>query len=132
MLRIRWEYDTETPDPAQACREAIGVMVREPMSHHFLVIPDDARKTMVVDLAPKPGDDFAVVWVCPTCGSDDVEETAWRKINTSEVTSSGADGPLDKFFCNRCNGDISRVVPIGDFKPDDVAGEDDTSSTEED
>lgn len=57
-------------------------------------------------------------WRCTECKGLDVEESAWRNINTGEVTSSGGDGPVSHFFCDTCEDEcrIEQVPsPCGAF-----------------
>lgn len=55
-------------------------------------------------------DEPSVTWSCYECGSQDVEETAWRKVNTHEVTSFGENGPRDVFWCNKCDAERDLVI----------------------
>lgn len=52
------------------------------------------------------------IYLCPQCGSPEVEETAWVRVNTGEITSSGGDGPRDTFWCINCEEEIERLHEV--------------------
>ena len=39
---------------------------------------------------------------CATCGSPDVEDTAWVHMNSDEIISQGRDGPSSDIWCPVC------------------------------
>ena len=39
-------------------------------------------------------------WVCPDCGSDEVEMTAWVHVNSNEICEG--EGPGEQYWCPRC------------------------------
>jgi len=47
----------------------------------------------------KTGDKTKSIWLCPHCGSDNVEIKKWVNINTDEV---GTDCEEDEGYCNDC------------------------------
>lgn len=63
------------------------------------------RREAILALAPDRGP----VLVCPDCGSEQIEETAWLNVNTGRVSSSGPDGPRDIFFCTNCEQEQKRL-----------------------
>lgn len=79
---------------------------------------------MLKDIVVKLEDDAkSNPWVCLECGSDNVEESAWLKVNTHEVVSHGIDGPIDHFWCKNCDdvldtdGQVKGLVRKEDYKP---------------
>lgn len=38
--------------------------------------------------------------VCETCGSSDIEELQWRKVNTGEFSGLGNNETEDRWCCN--------------------------------
>lgn len=40
-----------------------------------------------------------VIYVCPNCGSEDIEQVEWRNINTSEFCGATE----DECWCNDCD-----------------------------
>lgn len=50
------------------------------------------------------------IWVCPECGSEDVQESAWLEVNTGKVISAGLDGPRDRFWCEGCESELKGLV----------------------
>jgi hypothetical protein len=55
-----------------------------------------------------PGSD---PWVCPRCGSEDVEVVSWVHANSDSVTECyGSFGELDTTWCGRCNGHTGVVL----------------------
>lgn len=46
------------------------------------------------------------LFVCPECGCQNVECTAWINANTDEIMNSGADGPLDDYWCPVCEDHV--------------------------
>lgn len=56
------------------------------------------------------------VYVCPTCGSDDVEELCqtWRNMNTGEWNTEGDAPPATyNYYCNNCAEAILHVDEVG-------------------
>lgn len=53
-----------------------------------------------------------IKWVCPNCGSRDIDELTWVNVNTAKVTSAGP-GEKEDTFCNGCS---THIVPIEDLK----------------
>lgn len=50
-----------------------------------------------------------VIYVCPNCGSDNVEGEYWVNLNTKEV---GIEGANDECYCNNCKTHISYVETV--------------------
>lgn len=46
------------------------------------------------------------LWVCSECGSLDIEEKMWVRVNTGEVTDSGDEGL--NCYCNNCQKHTSQ------------------------
>ena len=46
-----------------------------------------------------------IEYICKKCGSSDVEEQRWVKVNTGELTSSAEDTPL--MWCCQCEQETS-------------------------
>lgn len=44
-----------------------------------------------------------IPFVCRVCGSSDVEERLWVKVNNMEVNLSSATGDIEDCYCNNCN-----------------------------
>ena len=40
------------------------------------------------------------LYICPVCGSDDIEQKYWVSINTMEVNDLVA--PEEEYYCNKC------------------------------
>lgn len=59
---------------------------------------------------PSNPEDF----VCPECGSDQVEAHVWVKANTSEQVSEDE----GDYFCPECESNISRLETRGNFVPE--------------
>lgn len=53
-------------------------------------------------------------WVCPECGSDDCEMSAWVRVNSNEVCDG--EGPGEQYWCPRCEDHPRRLVQRRDFK----------------
>ena len=50
-------------------------------------------------------------WVCPDCGGDDCEMSAWVHVNTGEVCEG--EGPGDEYWCPQCEAHPHRLVQRG-------------------
>lgn len=64
--------------------------------------------TFIIWIAAKP----VVVFVCSTCGSEDIECTAWINMNTSEIIGSGNEGPSEKVWCPVCEDDDAVIGEV--------------------
>lgn len=50
------------------------------------------------------------VWVCPRCGSEDVEVETWVNMNTGEcMGDSKESGDAHAYYCPDCEVHLSRV-----------------------
>lgn len=49
------------------------------------------------------------IWVCPACGSDEIEGLAWVDLNTEQIESwdEGA-----AYWCPRCEEDYKRICQV--------------------
>jgi len=47
-------------------------------------------------------------WVCPECGSDECEMTAWVHVNSNEVCDG--EGPGEQYWCPQCEDHPRRLV----------------------
>ena len=54
-------------------------------------------------------------WVCPECGSDDCEMTAWVHVNSNEVCDG--EGPGERYWCPRCENHPRRLIERKNFGP---------------
>jgi hypothetical protein len=62
---------------------------------------DPVHSPGMTDLMVPPEEiDAEEIYVCKECGSEDVEETAWVKVNGKKVV--GGDGPSDEVWCPIC------------------------------
>jgi len=50
----------------------------------------------------KTGDETKQLWLCPNCGSDNVEFKVWANANTNEVSDTDAPMEDEDCFCNDC------------------------------
>lgn len=62
----------------------------------YLTIVDWEKTELNID--PKLGDEE--LWVCSECGSLDIEEKMWVRVNTGEITDCGDEGL--NCYCNNC------------------------------
>ncbi len=53
-------------------------------------------------------------WVCPECGSDECEMTAWVHVNSNEICDG--EGPGEQYWCPRCEDHPRRLVQRRDFE----------------
>lgn len=53
------------------------------------------------------------LWVCSECGSLDIEEKMWVKVNNGEITDSSDDGVNLNCFCNECNTHTTQITLKG-------------------
>jgi hypothetical protein len=49
---------------------------------------------------------------CQECGCTDVECAAWINVNTDKISSSGSEGPVDYFWCPRCDMEVNRLCYV--------------------
>jgi hypothetical protein len=49
-------------------------------------------------------------WVCPECGSDDCEMTAWVHVNSNEICDG--EGPGERYWCPTCEDHPRRLVLV--------------------
>ena len=54
-------------------------------------------------------------WVCPKCGSDDCEMTAWVHVNSNEICDG--EGPGERYWCPDCEDHPRRLVQRKDLGP---------------
>ena len=47
-------------------------------------------------------------WVCPECGSDGCEMTAWVHVNSNEICDG--EGPGEQYWCPQCADHPRRLV----------------------
>jgi hypothetical protein len=52
-------------------------------------------------------------WVCPECGSDECEMTAWVHVNSNEICDG--EGPGERHWCPTCEDHPRRLVQRKDF-----------------
>lgn len=50
----------------------------------------------------KEGDKIKTLWLCPNCGSDNVEFKVWANANTNEVSNTDAPMEDEDCYCNDC------------------------------
>lgn len=55
-----------------------------------------------------------LVWVCPDCGSQDVQQMMWVALNTDEIDD---DGSSSDYWCPACEGHPTRVCQIDQDDP---------------
>ena len=53
-------------------------------------------------------------WVCPECGSDECEMTAWVRVNSNEICDG--EGPGEQYWCPRCEDHPRHLVQRRDFE----------------
>jgi len=53
-----------------------------------------------------PVEEVTEIWVCPDCGSEDVEEGRWVNVNTGEVAGGVSD---DDYYCNKCETHMNHL-----------------------
>jgi hypothetical protein len=52
-------------------------------------------------------------WVCPECGSDECEMTAWVHVNSNEICDG--EGPGERYWCPTCEDHPRRLVERKDL-----------------
>ena len=61
--------------------------------------------------APSPMD-----WVCPECGSDEIQAPAWVDLHTGLDT--GDEGPTSDYWCCNCEDHTRRLVRRNEWVPE--------------
>lgn len=93
---------TETRAQLARLREAAGSVLHDHEEGDLYGF--EAKWLRLRTALSEPGPTLAPVrWACSKCGSFDVEESAWIKVNSDEVTGrGGGEGPTDRLWCPQC------------------------------
>jgi rubredoxin len=60
------------------------------------------------EIKPKTKTKIKTLWLCPNCGSDNVEMKVWAKANTNEITDDASIDEED-CYCNDC-GEHGQII----------------------
>lgn len=77
---------------------------------HYNIFTGGANLEDLIDIL---GDSQGVTYVCPECGSKDIEYDMWVQVNTGKIMS---DGPEESYWCPNCGTHFKEVVEKQDYE----------------